>query len=191
MNLEPGSLVWFGPGTIHRLVNVDGELEIFVLMQNAGLPEAGDLVITFPDEILADPEAYRAAATLPGGEQTTDGSGDAARARRDLGVEGYLLLRAAMEAGDESALTGFYERVAGILAPRARGWFSIWEEGPLSATRATEAQIDSIASGDFEHLLAASVQERPPPPRRRRMGCCGTLGEYLGGWAEPSEAHGA
>src|SRR5687768_5708435 len=39
--LEPGVAVWFTPGTIHRLVN-HGDLELFVLMQNDGLPEAGD-----------------------------------------------------------------------------------------------------------------------------------------------------
>ena len=34
-------------------------------MQNAGLPEHGDAVLTFPPEILADPDAYARAATLP------------------------------------------------------------------------------------------------------------------------------
>ena len=43
--LEAGALVWFTPGTIHRLIN-GGGLEILVVMQNAGLPEAGDMVIT-------------------------------------------------------------------------------------------------------------------------------------------------
>jgi mannose-6-phosphate isomerase-like protein (cupin superfamily) len=40
--LEPGRLLWFTPGLIHRLINLDGQLEILVLMQNAGLPEAGE-----------------------------------------------------------------------------------------------------------------------------------------------------
>ncbi len=43
--LSPGALVWFTPGTIHRLVN-DGDLTLHVLMQNCGLPEAGDAVLT-------------------------------------------------------------------------------------------------------------------------------------------------
>ncbi|MZD09815.1 cupin domain-containing protein, partial [Streptomyces sp. SID5785] len=43
--LEPGSVAWFTPGTIHRLVNAGG-LEITVVMQNSGLPEAGDAVLT-------------------------------------------------------------------------------------------------------------------------------------------------
>lgn len=45
--LNAGSVVWFTPGTIHRAVNRGG-LKVLVLMSNAGLPEAGDAVMTFP-----------------------------------------------------------------------------------------------------------------------------------------------
>jgi hypothetical protein len=95
--LEAGAFVWFTPGTIHRLVNADGLLEILVVMQNAGLPEAGDMVITFAPEVLDDPVAYADAHTLPAGEQTTTGSGEAARRRRAAAVDGFLRLRAAVE----------------------------------------------------------------------------------------------
>ncbi|MFD0787378.1 cupin domain-containing protein, partial [Micromonospora azadirachtae] len=64
--LRPGTVVWFGPGTIHRLVN-HGALQIVVLMQNSGLPEAGDAVLTLPPEHLTDPATYAAATALPGG----------------------------------------------------------------------------------------------------------------------------
>src|SRR6478609_8206540 len=76
--LEPGAFVWFSPGTIHRLVN-GGGLEILVLMANAGLPEAGDMVITFPTDIVADANAYAKAATLPENDRTTAGPGTSAR----------------------------------------------------------------------------------------------------------------
>ena len=62
--LRPGDCLWFTPGTVHRLVNDDGQLQILVVMQNAGLPEAGDCVLTFPPDVLADPARYQAAATL-------------------------------------------------------------------------------------------------------------------------------
>jgi hypothetical protein len=62
--LAPGALVWFTPRKVHRLVN-DGGLEILVIMSNTGLPEAGDAVLTFPAEVLADVEAHRRAAALP------------------------------------------------------------------------------------------------------------------------------
>ena len=173
--LEPGSFVWFTPGTIHRLIN-HGDLEIFVLMQNAGLPEAGDMVITFPDDVLADPAAYGEAATLPEDERTTSGTGNAARRRRDLAVEGFALIRR----GGNAALAEFHQRVSALLAPRAASWFSIWERGPLAAAERTGEQLaDLVQSGIADHLADASIHQLPPPAGDRRMGCCGTLGVYL------------
>jgi mannose-6-phosphate isomerase-like protein (cupin superfamily) len=64
-DLERGTVLWFTPGTVHRLVNGSGDLELVVVMQNAGIPEAGDAVFTFPEAVLADPDAYRAAASAP------------------------------------------------------------------------------------------------------------------------------
>jgi mannose-6-phosphate isomerase-like protein (cupin superfamily) len=173
--LEPGTFVWFTPGTIHRLVN-HGGLEIFVLMQNAGLPEAGDMVITFPDEVLADPAAYAEAATLPEDERTTAGTGEAARHRRDHAIEGFAHL---CDGGPE-ALALFHERAAALLAPRAAGWFSMWERGPLAEVERTGEQLARLVeSGAAPHLADASIHRLPPPAAERRMGCCGTLGVYL------------
>lgn len=173
--LEPGSFVWFTPGTIHRLVN-DGGLEIFVLMQNAGLPEAGDMVITFPDDILADPDAYAEAAALPEDERTTAGTGEAARRRRDLAIEGFARIRAD---GDDGLLR-FHQRVARLLAPRATSWFSMWERGPLAAVERTGEQLAHLVErGEAPHLAEATVHHLPPAQDERRMGCCGTLGVYL------------
>ena len=94
--LRPGDVVWFTPGTIHRAVN-DGDLHVVALMQNSGLPEAGDAVLTLPPEHLADPDAYRRAVSLAG----PDGpSPERARARRDLAVEGFTRLRERTEAGE-------------------------------------------------------------------------------------------
>lgn len=176
--LEPGAFVWFTPGTIHRLVN-DGDLEILVIMGNAGLPEAGDMVVCFPDEVLADAAAYRHAATLPEDERTTTGSGDAARARRDLGVQGFLALKEAMATSGDGPLVAFYERVGALVAPLADGWRPVWETGPLEAALRTGEQLTGLASGDVSHLRSASVEHLPPPPDERRMGCCGTLGTYV------------
>src|SRR5215470_736816 len=61
--LRPGDCVWFTPGTIHRLVN-DGGLRLAIVMQNAGLPEHGDAVLTFAPGVLADPARYARAASL-------------------------------------------------------------------------------------------------------------------------------
>ncbi len=183
--LEPGAFVWFTPGTIHRLINGDGALEILVLMQNAGLPEAGDMVITFASEVLDDPDAYARAHALPDGEQTTRGSGEAARRRRDAGVEGFLELREATRGGDAAPLRRFHEQAARLLAPRAAGWKALHDRGPVAAVEETARQIAAIARADAAHLAAASLHRLGTPPEERRMGCCGTLGVYVAERAEP------
>ncbi|SDR72947.1 cupin domain-containing protein [Actinopolymorpha singaporensis] len=85
--LRRGEIVWFTPGVIHRAVN-DGDLDILVVMQNAGLPEAGDAVMTLPSELLADAERYAEATRLGWPAALDPRDEPAARARRDLAVEG-------------------------------------------------------------------------------------------------------
>lgn len=176
--LSPGALVWFTPGTIHRLVN-DGDLEILVVMQNAGLPEAGDMVITFAPEVLDDPERYAAAATLPEEERTTAGSGWAARLRRDAAVEAFLDLRRSSETDGGAALHALHQRAVRLLRPHLGTFEAVWRNGPLKTTTATQGQLRAMGEGMAEHLAAASVHRIEPPGGERRMGCCGTLGTYI------------
>ncbi len=176
--LEPGAFVWFTAGTIHRLVN-HRDLEILVLMQNAGLPEAGDMVITFPPEVLSSAEAYAAAAVLPDGERTTAGTGDAARARRDLAVPAFNELRRATESGDAAPLRAFHEAAARLVQPQVSGWTTRWRDGPLREVERTGDLLRALSEADADHLAEASVHRLPPPPAERRMGCCGTLGTFL------------
>src|SRR5690606_42056144 len=63
--LRPGAVVSLTPGTIHRAVN-GGDLRLLAIMQNSGLPEAGDAVLTLPPEHLADPDAYARAVRITG-----------------------------------------------------------------------------------------------------------------------------
>ncbi len=178
VSLVPGAFVWFTPGTIHRLIN-GGDLEILVLMQNAGLPEAGDMVITFPPEVVASPEAYAAAATLPEDDRTTAGPGDAARARRDLAVPTFLELRAATEAGDPQPLRTFLESAARLVQPHVADWTTRWRDGPLREVEHTGDLLRALTEADPDHLADAGVHRLPPPQGERRMGCCGTLGTFL------------
>ncbi len=176
--LAPGVLAWFPPGTVHRLVNGSGDLEILVLMANSGLPEAGDMVLTFPDEVLADPDRYRAAAELPGDEATTEGSGAAARARRDLAAAGFGPLWDATVAGDPAPLDRFLERAVAIAGGRASGWADLVDAGPSSALDATRGQLAALAAGSTAGLADGGVHIRTAPAGPRAMGCCGTLGTY-------------
>jgi mannose-6-phosphate isomerase-like protein (cupin superfamily) len=178
VELEPGAFVWFTPGTIHRLVN-GGDLEILVLMQNAGLPEAGDMVITFPPEVLESAASYEAAAVLPEDGRTTAGSGDAARTRRDLAVPSFNELRRATVGGDPAPLRAFHEAATRLVQPHVADWTRRWRDGPLREVERTGDLLRALSESDPDHLADASVHRLPPPPAERRMGCCGTLGTFL------------
>ncbi|WP_127792436.1 cupin domain-containing protein [Agromyces sp. LHK192] len=178
--LAPGDVVWFSPGTVHRLVN-DGDLHLLVVMSNAGLPEAGDAVLTFPARILDDPEAYRAAAILPSGDGSADagrvdaGRADAARARRDLAMQGYLELAAAIDRDGQDALRAFHERAARIVQPRVAGWQDRWERSVATETERTRDRLAGLAVGDARLLAEASVSRAEPTGADRAYGMCGRL----------------
>ncbi|MFI6143605.1 cupin domain-containing protein [Streptomyces griseus] len=173
--LTPGALVWFTPGAVHRLVNEDG-LRVIVLMQNSGLPEAGDAVLTLPPRCLADPEAYRAAATLPvDAEEAVQER--AARARRDLAVEGFLVLREAVENGDPEPLAAFHRAAAALVRPRTPEWRGRWERGAATAAAATAGQLDALGRGEAGHLADARVRAERPSAHGR-FGMCGWLDVY-------------
>jgi len=176
--LEPGGVVWFAPGVVHRLVNRGG-LEIFVVMQNAGLPEAGDFVLAFPPEILADPTRYFEAASLAAGGEVYTRTDASARYRRDLAIEGFVHWRARYEEAGPAGLDDLYRAAAALIQPKVTGWRSVWERGPRTAAVETGRQLDALAEGDRDHLTAGRTASLPPPGPDRRLGMCGTLGLYL------------
>lgn len=174
--LVPGTVTWFTPGTVHRAIN-DGELRMLVIMQNSGLPEAGDAVMTFPPEHLVDIETYRALARLPERASEAERQDDANR-RRDLAVEGFLALRVAMERGDAAPLEALYAAAARIVQPLVPGWQPIWEGVVGAQTERTRATLGALANGRWGGLLASGVFEAEPNPGDRRFGMCGRLSTY-------------
>ena len=172
--LALGDLVWFAPGVIHRAVN-DGALDVRVIMQNAGLPEAGDAVMTFPDDVLADPERYADAAALPGADASDAARLAAAIARRDLAVEGYRALLRAGGDVDPDRLAGFHERAVALVARRAPDWRERWRAGALAVARETGERLDALESGGDPGLRAARVAAASVAPA---LGMCGHLARY-------------
>lgn len=176
--LAVGSTVWFTPGTIHRAVNRGG-LEVVVVMSNAGLPEAGDAVMTFPPEVVADPDRYREAAALPTpGPTPGPAAGPAAgpavdveeavARRRELAVEGFLRL----VDGGPDALRGFYDSAVALVRPKAAQWRGIWESTVAEETRRTAGILDALERGDGAHLSRSALMESEP---HERWGMCGHL----------------
>lgn len=172
--LEAGVVMWFTPGTVHRLVN-DGGLEIVVVMQNAGLPESGDAVFTFPDDVLADPDHYAKAAALPAVDVADDSIAEAARHRRDLAIEGFGVLRSRVESEGPSALNDLYERAGALVAGKASQWRETWSRGVLGPVQATEKALADLENGRAPHLAAATVHVAERQEETFRFGMCGRL----------------
>jgi hypothetical protein len=180
--LSPLTVAWFSPGVIHRLIN-DGGLQILVVMQNGGLPEAGDSVLTFPPAHLADPRAYRAAASLaepaavpddaPAGTDTVT----AAQRRKDLAVAGFIQLRERVAAEGARALDDFYAAAAALVRGLAPAWRETWETGPFAAAIQTGNQIGLLASGSHDHLREGRLTVLGPRTEQA-YGMCGRLDAY-------------
>ena len=177
--LRPGECLWFTPGTIHRLVN-DGGLRLLVVMQNAGLPEYGDAVLTFPPDVLADPAAYTSAASLTSDDDlsTDEALAAAARRRASLAVEGYLVLRERVKAYGPVALDDFYAAALRLASGRAEDWHARWRAGALATAVLTGDHLAEIGAQVIGHLGSARLWRIDPPDGPRGYGMCGRLTTY-------------
>jgi mannose-6-phosphate isomerase-like protein (cupin superfamily) len=174
--LSRGKVVWFSPGVIHRLVN-DGDLEIVVIMQNGGLPEAGDCVLTFPPGTLADDDRYARAASLADPSAVYADSEQGALRRKNLAVQGFLGLRERFAAEGSAALEPFYGAAARLVSSRIPGWRELWRDGALAAALRTGDQLDALGRGDHRHLYAGELRAADRPAERS-YGMCGRLETY-------------
>jgi mannose-6-phosphate isomerase-like protein (cupin superfamily) len=183
--LVAGTIAWFSPGTIHRLVNLDGRLELYVLMSNAGLPEAGDMVLAFEPAVLADEAHYRSHADLPANGITTDGTPDAAMARRDLAVTGFGHWKSELDSrGAAAGLDPLYSAAVELVGGRAQTWGSILDGDPAADLDASRAQVTALTDRSagraaVDRLAGSAIRSHSLLPDTRRMGCCGTLGTVI------------
>jgi len=187
--LRPGDCLWFTPGTIHRLVN-HGELRLAIVMQNAGLPEHGDAVLTFPEVTLSDYAAYAQAATL----DTSDVEPIDAQARRRawLAVKGYLALRAAVDDKGPEALQDFYAHATSLTSVLVPEWRDLWRSGPLATAKLTGEHLESFGAAITGYLTEGGLWRIPNPRSSaeaeaattggdgdvRSYGMCGRLTTY-------------
>jgi hypothetical protein len=148
-------------------------------MQNNGLPEAGDFVLTFPREILADAAAYEREASITASGHVYAAGEAAARRRRDLAVQGFVELQNRIAADGIGALRDFYRLALAHISAKLPQWKDVWSSGPVAVTQATGRQLDSLMRGNSEHLLRGGVYSLKPPGDDRKLGMCGTLGVYL------------
>ena len=162
--LRQGTLLWFTPGTVHRLINNSGDLELLVVMQNAGLPEAGDAVLTYPKEVLDDPEAYKRATAVSTPEQ--------ARQRRDLAVSGYLELRERVRRQGPEALSDLHGSAVDLVRSKAAGWHHHVHRGVVQQAQSAQTHLEALSKGDGGHLREAALFTAQ---EGSRVGMCGDL----------------
>lgn len=175
-DLRADALVWFEPGVVHRLVNLDGKLEILCVMQNAGLPEAGDSLLTFPDPVLADSSQYAQANAIAG---TNDEERmHSALRRRDLAIRGFEALRADVSSGNTDALATLFLRAAALKKNLVPAWKQLVKEGPSREVRATSLRLSSLAIGDPAMFLQARIDRTTPAGEHTGFGMCGRLDNY-------------
>jgi mannose-6-phosphate isomerase-like protein (cupin superfamily) len=171
-SLAAGSLLWFSPGTVHRLVNTDA-LTLNVIMSNAGLPEAGDAVLTFPRPVLLDPDLYAEYAVLPAAADQQMVAA-AARRRRDLALEGYEELRRSVRQDGPEALAGFHRLAAALVRPKVEHWKELWAANVRSQVDATGQALQELQDGSAASMAGAAVAQA----RQRTgegYGMCGHL----------------
>jgi mannose-6-phosphate isomerase-like protein (cupin superfamily) len=171
--LRPHSALIFSPGTLHRLINPDGDLEILVIMQNSGLPERGDNVVCFTDEFMGDDAAYTAAMKVS--------SVDEAYQRRDRGVQGFLRLKAAFErshAEGQAALTGFYKQANERTRHLREHWQQVITGGAAAEVSRSVDSLRALDAGDMGFLFEAA-QHLIHVGDYNKPGFCGHLNRYF------------
>ena len=173
VELQTNSALLFTPGTIHRLINPQRNLEILAIMQNSGLPERGDNVVTFPMETLADDARYSEAMRVTS-------VADAYR-RRDAGVEGFVQLKAAfeesLEAG-QAAIKQFYRLASERTVSKRQQWATIVREGAQAEVEKTFEQLQALRNGELGYLEQAQ-HHAINLPTTETPGFCGHLNRYF------------
>lgn len=173
VELKQHDALLFSAGTIHRLINPNRDLEILVIMQNSGLPERGDNVVTFTEEHLSNDDAYAEAMQVNTIEE--------AYQRRNRGVEGFLELKAAFEesqAAGQTKLKQFYEHAKARTAHRLQQWHDIVHEGALDTAEQSLTQIEQLQQGNTTYLSSndyALIRSNDDP----KLGFCGHLNRYF------------
>lgn len=173
LDLKPHAALLFSPGTVHRLVNPEGDLELFIVMQNSGLPERGDNVVSFKDKLLKNDEVYAEAMKV--------GSFEEAYERRDRGVEGFLELKAAFEKDLEMGrqiLQAFYKRAAERTEILQQTWQGIVTKGPLYEAQHSLTQLERLRQGKLDYLQYAQ-RHSAEPGAYKTPGFCGALDRYF------------
>lgn len=173
--MTPFSVVWFSPGVIHRGVpSAHGteDAEVLVLMQNAGLPESGDAVITLPERLWGEPEVYR--ETVDVSAQDVGQARELVCERRALAMEGFHELVESVDRLGPSGLDGFYRFAHRVVRPQLAAMTQVVEDRVAPEVATTRRVLEQMRSGSFDHLRAGDFCATAAPSDPL-FGMCGDL----------------
>ena len=173
VDLSPAKAVFFRPGIFHRVLNPNKNLKILSIMQNGGLPERGDFVMSFPAKIVNSAAAYSKALRVA---NLADAIG-----RRDLSIEGYQVIKQAFAESSEAglvALRAFYHAARDLMAPKVDGFEWVLKVGAQNEVKDSLDACDFIRSGRTDYLEAARHAALSPFEQPMTPGMCGELHPY-------------
>jgi mannose-6-phosphate isomerase-like protein (cupin superfamily) len=171
--LNPKSALIFSPGTLHRLINPESDLELFITMQNSGLPERGDNIVSFNSDILNNENAYQKAMKVSSFEE--------ALVRRDRGVEGFLDIKAAFDTSlveGQRALKHFFDLATERTKHLYASWQQVINHGALQEAQMSLEHLGDLSQGKTYYLEQAqhfAIQ----PSDFKTPGFCGALNRYF------------
>jgi mannose-6-phosphate isomerase-like protein (cupin superfamily) len=173
IELLPAKAVFFRPGIFHRVLNPNKNLKLLSVMQNGGLPERGDFVMSFPQEILASPAEYAKAVRV------TDIP--SALTRRDLSIKGYMAIKQAFAKSKDDgqkALRAFYKAARDLMVAKVDGFEWVLKVGAQNEVKNSLDACDFIRAGRTDYLEAASHAALYPLAEPGTPGMCGELHPY-------------
>jgi mannose-6-phosphate isomerase-like protein (cupin superfamily) len=172
LELKPNSILIFNPGTIHRLINPDRTLELFVLEQS-GLPEFGDNIACFNPYWMESDERFTQIMKVENLDQ--------AYQRRNHAVEGFIQIKQAFQESAEQgriALEQFYLLAIDRSQSFHQKWQEVVKDGALSEAEETLDAINTISNRKLDNLFA-SKQLLINANDYTGLGCCGYLNRYF------------
>lgn len=187
ISLHPGKVVYFTPGVLHRLINEEN-LEILVLMENSGLPELGDVVLSFPPQYLDDPIAYRAAQSVHDKDayaptQIQVATLQEAQEMRDLAVIGFNEIVNEFNqdfARGEKRLAAFHRCGINLVKDLVPDWSRVVTRGVEATVTRTRRNLEQIENSDPSYLSQGWVVDLPALDRDRpNLSMCGFMWPYL------------
>jgi mannose-6-phosphate isomerase-like protein (cupin superfamily) len=173
VELTPHKAAFFGPGTFHRVLNPNRNLEILAIMQNGALPERGDFVMAFPRDVLANPSTYAQSLRATNLVEATR--------RRDLSLKGYLEIKAAFgRSPDEGllALRAFYRAARNLIVPKVDGFEWVLKVGAQTQAKASLDACDFLRAGRIDYLENSRQGCLDPLSQPGKMGMGGELHPY-------------